>query len=491
MNIQMILSFICYLSLLITIGLIASRYYKKQLTQSADFIVGGRSVNYWVTAISAHAADMSDWLFLGFPAAIYLTGAFSLWVAISLVFGMFISWQFVAPAIRRATAHYNASTLTSFFEAKYDEKQGRISLLGAIIMGFFFIIYIAAGIKGGGYLLNTGFGIPYHVASAIAILVTLSYTFIGGYVAAAWVDFFQGLFLLGVVLITPLCAIKNVGGFSTVIEAAHHKHISLSLIPNVRQLIGILLDPIAWGLGYLGMPHILSKFMGAKDVEQMHKSKYIGLTWQILALSGAALAGFAGLSFFEQDLVNPERQLFISMALQLFTPFIAGLILCGILSATLSTMNAQLLVLAGVITDDLYKKHYNTQATHAQLVRVFRYSIGIIALAAFVASWNEESSIFGLVQFAWSGLGASFGPLTILSLYGSNINKYGALAGIFMGGFSAIIWRMLDIRVFGFHVNEMLPGFILGTVTILAVSYLTSGSPTHHSLKSKIKPKMR
>lgn len=488
MNIQMILSFFCYIALLILIGIIASRYYKKQFKQSTDFIVGGRSVNYWVTAISAHAADMSDWLFLGFPAAIYLTGAFSLWVAISLVFGMFISWQFIAPAIRQATAQYHASTLTSFFEAKYNEKNGRISLLGAIIMGFFFIIYIAAGIKGGGYLLNTGFGIPYHVGSALAIAVTLSYTFIGGYIAAAWVDFFQGIFLLGVVLITPLFAIKSVGGFQAVVAAAHQKQISLSLIPNAHQLLGIVLDPIAWGLGYLGMPHILSKFMGAKNVNQMHKSKYIGLTWQILALSGAALAGFAGLAFFDQTLINPERQLFISMALQLFTPFVAGLILCGILSATLSTMNAQLLVLAGVITDDLYKKQYHRSATQKQLIRVFRSSIVVIALAAFMTSWNEESSIFGLVQFAWSGLGASFGPLTVLSLYGHGITKQGALAGIFMGGMSAIVWRWLQIPVFGFHVNEMLPGFILGLLTILVVSRITGKLPSQHAPESQIKP---
>lgn len=481
MNIQMIFAFIIYVATLIIIGITVSHHQKKQQKSATDFIVGGRSVNYWVTAISAHAADMSDWLFLGFPAAIYLTGAFSLWVAISLVLGMFVSWQFIAPAIRQATAGYNAATLTSFFEAKYQEQQGRISLLGAAIMGFFFIIYLAAGIKGGGYLLNTGFGIPYHIGSTLAIVVTLTYTFMGGYLAAAWVDFFQGIFLLGVVLITPLFAIKSVGGIAPIITAAHHKQLSLELIPSFKQFIAILLDPIAWGLGYLGMPHILSKFMGAKNVTEMHKSKYIGLTWQILALSGAALSGFAALAFFNYPLINPERQLFISMALQLFTPFIAGLILCGILSATLSTMNAQMLVLAGIITDDLYKKKYRINASQKELIRIFRSSIIVIALAAFITSWNEESTIFGLVQFAWSGLGASFGPLTVLSLYGHNINKYGALAGIFAGGLTAIIWRLINPLIFGFHVNEMLPGFIIGFILIKVISKFTNRLPSKHT----------
>ncbi|BDC34364.1 sodium:proline symporter [Candidatus Dependentiae bacterium Noda2021] len=486
MNIAMLLALIVYISILLIIGFIASRHAALTQTNSTDFIVGNRSVNYWVTAISAHAADMSDWLFMGFPAAIYLTGAFSLWVAISLVFGMFISWQFVAPALRRATADFHATTLTSYFEAKYHENKGRISLLGAVIMGFFFTIYIAAGIKGVGYLLSTGFDVPYHVGTAIAIGVTISYVFMGGFIAAAWVDFFQGIFLLAVVLITPLFALQKIGGFAAIVNAAHARNLSLNLIPNAHNALGILLDPIAWGLGYLGMPHILSKFMGARDVNQMHKSKYIGLTWQIMALSGAALAGFVAMGFFNTILANPERELFISMALQLFNPFIAGLILCGILSATLSTMNSQMLVLAGVITDDLYKKQYKKNASTLELVWVFRCSILLIALAAFIVSWNEENTIFGLVQFAWSGLGASFGPLTMLSLYMPHITKQGALAGIFAGGITAVAWRMINPLVLGFHVNEMLPGFVIGGLVILMISWITRLSPSKHTTEPQI-----
>jgi len=473
MNTAMLFAFGCYVFILIIIGYLAWRRQSYAKTTSTDFIVGGRSVNYWVTAISAHAADMSDWLFMGFPAAIYLQGMFNIWVAISLVLGMFVSWQFIAPAIRRATAHYRSTTLTSFFEAKYHDTTGRISLVGGTIMAFFFTIYLAAGIKGVGYVLSTSFGIPYHVGGLIAIVVTLSYTLAGGFVAAAWVDFFQGIFLLAVVIITPLLGYFSVGGYSALVGAATQKNISLQILPNLHTFIGILLGPIAWGLGYLGMPHILSKFMGARSADEMYKSKYIGITWQILALSGAALTGFVGLAFFATPLVNPEQQLFVNMTMALFPAFIAGFILCGILAATLSTMNSQLLVLAGVITDDLYKKRYNPTASEQTLVTIFRIAITVISLFAFFVSWNEQSTIFGLVQFAWSGLGASFGPLTVLALYAKSINKHGACAGILAGGTTALLWRIVHPTIAGFMVNEMLPGFVIGLVTIVGISRIT------------------
>lgn len=467
----MIVAFLMYLTILLAIGIIASRSYL--LKSSADFIVGSRSVNWWVTAISAHAADMSDWLFMALPAAIYTTGFFSVWVAIGLVVGMFMSWHFLAPALRRATAHHKAATLTSYFETKFHETSGRISLLSALIMLFFFTIYIAAGIKGAMYVLNSTFGLSTYLAGALALLVTVSYSLLGGFLAAAWVDFFQGLFLLAAILITSITGYFFVGGSEAIYAAAQAHHVSLTFIPSFSGFIQILLDPIAWGLGYFGMPHILSKFMGARDVNQMYKSKYVGLTWQILALSGAILAGFVGLAFFPGVVANPEKVLFISMTQQLFPVFFAGLILCGILSATLSTMNAQMLVLAGVVSDDLYKKWYNPRATSADMVSVFRATIIIVSLLAFAIASYEQGTIFNLVQFAWGGLGASFGPLTLLSLYYSKINKTGAFWGILFGGATAIVWKLADLSLIGYKVNEVLPGFVIGTLAIVLISHFT------------------
>jgi SSS family solute:Na+ symporter len=466
MNFALIAAFSLYLFILLFIGWLASRTQKNT---STDFIVGNRSVNYWVTAISAHAADMSDWLFLGFPAVIYLQGMFNVWVAIGLVLGMFASWQFVAPALRRATQKYHATTLPAFFQAKYHESSNRISIVSACIMAFFFTIYLAAGIKGVGYLLATSFGIPYLLGSIIAIIVTLIYTFMGGYVAAAWVDFFQGMFLMLVIVITPVLGYAKIGGWQSIAAAAQLKNISLSFMPNLTTFIAILLNPIAWGLGYLGMPHILSKFMGARDANEMHKSKYIGISWQIITLAGAALTGFVAIAMFP-NLLNPEKQLFTSMTFSLFPDFMAGLILCGILAATLSTMNSQMLVLAGIVTNDLYKK-YVPHARLSSLLLVFRGAIIASCVGALIiATRFEETTIFGLVKFAWSGLGASFGPATILALYNAPINRYGIIAGILGGGLSAIVWKLYNPLLFGYQVNEMLPGFITGLVVILLVS---------------------
>ncbi len=466
----MLAAFCVYIAILLLIGLSASR--AQGATSASNFITGERSINWWVTAISAHAADMSSWLFMGFPAAIYLHGMIDIWVAIGLIGGMFMAWHYVAPALRRATAHYKSPTLTSYFDNKYDDKNGGISILSACIMTFFFTIYLAAGIKGVGDLLNSIFGLSGMIGGLSTVAVILVYTLLGGFVAAAWVDFFQGIFLLFAILVTAILGYYNVGGYPAIIAAAHTKGVSLSVWSSSTSLLQILLGPIAWGLGYFGMPHILSKFMAAKDVTLMYKSKYIGIIWQVLALSGALLAGFVGIAYFA-SLANPEL-LFITMTLQLFPSFIAGLILCGILSATLSTMNAQMLVLGGIVAHDLYKKFYHVRATSKELIWIFRMTILVVAGVACVIAWYGTTSIFDLVQLAWGGLGASFGPLTLLSLYTHKINRYGAFWGILSGGCAAIVWRLAGLTLGGYTVNEVVPGFMIGCMVIILVSRLTA-----------------
>lgn len=470
---MMVVAFFIYTATLLAIGLWASRTQKT--SSDADALISGNeSINWWVTAISAHAADMSSWLFMGLPAAVYLNGITDIWVAVGLIVGMFMSWQFLAPALRRATHQYRATTLTSYFEERYHAR-GRLSIVSACIMAFFFIIYLAAGIKGVGDLLGSTFSIPPVVGGVLTLLVVVAYTFIGGFVAAAWVDFFQGIFLLISILATSILGYYVVGGFSAIANAAAAKGVPMSISWDLSNMTTILLGPIAWGLGYFGMPHILSKFIAAQDPEQMHKSKYIGLTWQFLALGGALLAGFVGIAYFVSPLIDPEL-LFIRMTISLFPPLIAGFILCGILSATLSTMNAQMLVLAGVICDDLYKKLYRPNASQREIITVFRVSIICVCLVACAIAWSGKSSIFSLVQFAWGGLGASFGPLTLLSLYYPGINRYGAFWGIVAGCIGSILWKVSGVTLYGYTVNEVLPGFALGVIVIVGVSWLTKES---------------
>lgn len=473
MNIGMIVAFVIYLSIILIIGLVATYVHKKK-SSVGDLIGGTRKVNWWVTAISAQAADMSSWLFMGLPATIYLHGMVDVWVAIGLVLGMWATWHFLAGALREATAHHGANTLTAYFENKYNEPSGRISTVSAIIMAFFFTLYIAAGIKGVGYILGTTFGLSPLWGGVLTMIVTLLYTLVGGFVAAAWVDFFQGVFLLCAIVLTTGVGYYAVGGSAALYAAAVQKGVSFSLIDGPSSLIRILLGPIAWGLGYFGMPHILAKFMGARDVEQMYKSKYIGIAWLIVALTAAIVCGFVGIAYFATPLANPEKMLFISLTMHLFPAFIAGLILCGILSATLSTINAQMLVFASIVSEDLYKKIYNPKASHAQVNHIFQLVVIMAAIIGFVVAWLGTGSIFDLVEFAWGGLGASFGPLTLLSLYVTRINRHGAFFGILAGGATAIAWKLSGLTLAGYHVNEVLPGFLAGIITILVVSKITS-----------------
>lgn len=479
MEIQLLLSFGIYLVILIGIGLSAA-YSQESMQQesSSSFLLGGRSLNYWVTAISAHAADMSDWLLMGFPATLYLNGLPSFWIAIGLVIGMFLTWQLVAPRLRRETEKYDAYTLTSYFERHYNDTSGMLRVTGSLIIIFFFTIYLAAGVKGAGLLLQSSFGIPYHLGGLIAIAVVIAYTLIGGFIAAGWTELFQGIFLLLMLVITPLIALFKIGGINAILLAATQKNIPLKLLPDysLSTFTGLLLGPVAWGLGYFGMPHVLIKFCGTKDPEQLHKSKYIGMTWQIIAVSAAAAVGLVGIAYFTQPLPLPEL-IFIEMAKDLFIPFFAGFVLCGILAATLSTMDAQILVLAGIVTQDFYQRTKKNVDEYS-LKKVYRLTIVLAALFAYLIAYNEQSTIFGLVQYAWSGLGASFGPLVLLSLYSHYINKYGAIAGMLAGGIISALWRFIDIQLFGQHINEIVPGFFMGFVISYLISFITKNRRT-------------
>lgn len=473
MNVAMLSAFVLYLSVIAVIGLVAAAYNRKTAPAGSAHDQT-RKVNWFVTAISAQAADMSSWLFMGLPAVIYVHGLVEIWVAVGLILGMLATWQFLASALRKATEEHRATTLPGYFENKYQETSGRISAISALIMAFFFTLYIAAGIKGVGYILGTTFGLSPSWAGLLTICVTLLYTLIGGFVAAAWVDFFQGIFLLFAIVLTTLVGYFSVGGASAIYAAAVTNNISFSLLGANSSFMTILLGPIAWGLGYFGMPHILAKFMGARDVRQMYKSKYIGILWLIIALSAAIVCGLVAIAFFQTPLLNPEKTLFISLTMQLFPSFVAGLILCGILSATLSTINAQMIVFASIVAEDLYKKIYYPRASAAQVNRVFQVIVVLAALVGFCIAWLDIGSIFNMVEFAWGGLGASFGPLTLLSLYYTKINRHGAFFGIIAGCCASVAWKLSGLTLLGYQVNDVLPGFIAGLVTILVVSALTA-----------------
>lgn len=471
MDSQTFFAFCAYFTILLLIGFFS---YRKQLTDS-DFIVGNRSLNFWVIALSAHASDMSSWLFMGFPAAILLHGLSHSWIAVGLLLGMFFNWQLVATKLRRATEDNNSYTLSTFFERHFDDKSGLIRILTALMSVIFLSCYLSAGLIGMGLLFESVFGMNYYLGLSIATLVVVIYTFFGGFITVAWTDLFQALFLMFMIILVPFVAYSTLPhGFSSISTAATVKEISFGIIPDYSQesVLTILFLVFGWGLGYFGQPHIITKFMGIKNAGQLHKSKYIGMTWMVIALLGAASVGIVGMAFFQEGLLNKPELVFIEMVKSLFNPFVAGFILCGVLAASMSTMDSQILVCASVLSEDFYKHLFHKEATPQHLLKISRISVVCISLLALLIAFNRNSTVLETVHYAWMGLGCAFGPLVLTALYSKKANKYGAIAGIFVGGVFSATWGMINPLLTSYSIPAMIPGFILSFTTIQLISYL-------------------
>jgi sodium/proline symporter len=477
MQLQLV-GFIVYFFIIGIIALAAYFYNKKQRgSDYSEVILGNRSINYVLTALSAHASDMSDWLFMAFPAALYGGGLVNAWIAIGLIGGMFVLWQFVAPQLRKATEKYNCFTLSTYFERRFDDTSGTIRLVSAIISLLFFAVYIAAGLKGFGFLAESVFQLPYVTGIIVALICVIFYIIFGGYRALAWIDSFQALFLLIIIFYVPYIALSRIAGFSAIAASAAANNISLALLPNTWiGIINTLLMALSWAMGYFGTPHILTKFMGIANVEEMNKAKYIGMTWQISVLTAAGLIGLIGIVYFPEMLANKEL-IFIEIVKKLFNPLQIGFILSAVAGATLSVITAQVLVLVSVITEDLYHSTLRKQATDKELLLVYRCSILLITFLSFCVSFNKSSSIQTLIHYAWMGFGCSFSPLVLLSLHSTFINKYGACASIVIGGIVAALWHFVGQPFFltytALDIPAVIPGFFLSIIGAYGISWLT------------------
>lgn len=470
MNNQIFLAFFTYFLILLTVGIIAHR---KQTT-SADFIMGNRSLSFWLTALSAHASDMSAWLFLAFPGAIFFSGMSQMWIAGSLLFGMFLNWQLVAKKLRTSTEKFNSFTLPSFFETRFQDTNGVLRIITASISLFFLIWYLSAGLMSMGVLFESIFGINYYVGITVAVSVVVLYTFFGGFLTVAWTDFVQAIFLLFVIILVPAIAFFSLPhGWASIQESAASKEISLSLFNNFNlDSFFHILFLMTWGLGYFGQPHIITKFMGIKDPAEMNKSKYVGMTWQTLALSAAAFVGLVGIAYFPQGISSHEL-VFVDMVKTLFPPFIGGFIICGIFAANMSTMDSQILVCASVFSEDVYKKIIRPAATDKEVLKISRLGVVVVAVIALSLAFYKSATILDAVRYAWSGLGCSFGPLVLMSLYSKMTNRYGAVAGILTGGIIAGSWGSIRPLIINYDIPPEVPGYILGTLSIYFVSILT------------------
>jgi sodium/proline symporter len=438
---------ILYCSILFIIAYLS---YRKQT--KATFLVGDRSLNFYVTAISAHASDMSSWIFMGFPAVVYASGAINLWSAIGLLIFMFLNWHFVAPKLRKETERLNAFTLSEYFQKRFNDTTHIISILTACFSLVFYMFYVCSGLVGMGYLFEILFNIDYSVGLFIGILLSTLYVFTGGFITIAWTDLFQGLFLLFALILVPMLATSHVQTIPNLSSQF------AAFFQTMRSFFPLLLI-LGWGLGYFGQPHILTKFMGIDRPKELYKSKWIGMCWLFLSLLFSYYVGVVGKAFFPTPLTN-NSFVFVLLAKGVLGPFFASFILCGVMAAIISTMNSQILVLSSNIANDLYKNIFHRSANDQHILVASRLAILLIGLFAYVIAINKIASIYELVLFSWSGLGAVFGPLLLLSLYSNKVTRNGSIAGVVAGFCSILVFEGLSIYRLS-TIPPLVPSFFI------------------------------
>lgn len=480
-NTPTLITFLIYIAAMVLIGFLAWRSTKN----FDDYILGGRSLGSVVTALSAGASDMSGWLLMGLPGAIFLAGISESWIAIGLIAGAWLNWLLVAGRLRVHTEHNNnALTLPDYFTHRFEDHSRVLRIFSAIIILVFFTIYCASGIVAGARLFESTFGLSYGTALWAGALATILYTFVGGFLAVSWTDTVQATLMIFALILAPVMILNATGGLEpafAAIESVNPAHFDLFKGATFVGIISLL----AWGLGYFGQPHILARFMAADSVKSMRSARRIGMTWMILCLAGAVGVGFFGIAYFaahpEQAgavTENPER-VFIELAKLLFNPWVAGVLLSAILAAVMSTLSCQLLVCSSALTEDFYKAFLRKHASQKELVWVGRLMVLLIAVIAIAIASNPENRVLGLVSYAWAGFGAAFGPVVLFSLLWKGMTRNGALAGMIVGAVTVVVWKQLG----WLGLYEIVPGFILASLAIVVFSRL--GSAPSASMKQR------
>lgn len=469
MKIPELTTFVVYLVAMMSIGVI---FYR--LTDDlSDYILGGRRLGGAVAALSAGASDMSGWLLLGLPGALYATGMQGAWIAIGLSIGAYLNWQFVARRLRSYTEVANDSiTLPDYLENRFEDRSRLLRVISALVILVFFTIYTSSGLVAGATLFESSFDLEYRSALFIGVAVIMSYTFLGGFMAVSWTDFFQGSLMLVALLVVPVIVIRELGGWGrTVALAAEAQGPSVDIFSGAT-LLGIA-SLMAWGLGYFGQPHILARFMAVKSTREVPKARLIGMSWMVLALYGAIFTGFAGIGYFAGSPLENRETVFIELTQALFNPWVSGFLLAAILSAIMSTVDSQLLVCSSALAEDFYRALFRREASQKELVWIGRFSVVAVAAVATVIALDPESLVLELVAYAWAGFGAAFGPVIVLSLFWRRMTRNGALAGMVVGAAVVIVWKNLGADIHPmFEIYEILPGFLLGALAVVATSLL-------------------
>lgn len=471
-----LVSLALYFIIMLGIGVYA---FKTSTDDVSGFMLGGRNLSPSVAALSAGASDMSGWMLMGLPGAMYISGMSSLWIAFGLVVGAFFNYLIVAPRLRTYTEVANDSiTLPDFFENRFNDKSRLLRVVSSIVIVVFFTLYTSSGIVAGGKLFESSFGLNYEAGLYVTAGVVVAYTFFGGFLAVSLTDFVQGCIMFVALVLVPIVAINEVGGINEVQNTVSRINPDLLDLFNGVSLISII-SAMAWGLGYFGQPHIIVRFMAIRSVKDMPAARRIGMSWMIVAIIGAMATGFAGIAYVDKTgmALNDAETIFILLSQILFNPLIAGFLLAAILAAIMSTISSQLLVTSSSLTEDFYKTFLHKEASDKQQVLVGRISVVIVALVSISLAYDRDSTILTLVSNAWAGFGAAFGPVIIGSLYWSKMTRNGALAGMITGAITVLLWIYLPVTINGQSLSsvmyEIVPGFILCSLVIYIVSSMS------------------
>ncbi|MFI2104125.1 sodium/proline symporter PutP [Isoptericola sp. NPDC019693] len=465
------IAIVVYLLAMLGIGYAAYR----RTDDLDDYMLGGRRLRPGVAALSAGASDMSGWLLMGLPGAIYATGLVEAWIAIGLTVGAWLNWKFVAPRLRAYTEVANNSiTVPSFFDNRLRDPAHLLRVAAGLIVLVFFTFYVSSGMVAGGTFFESSFGLDYLTGLLVVGGVTLAYTLFGGFLGATWTDVAQGLLMLAALVAVPVIAIVDLGGWGAVTEgiraadaATGTTHLSFLAGASATGVISAL----AWGLGYFGQPHIIVRFMAIRSPQDAKAGRRIGIGWMVLTALGAVMTGLVGVAYATVkglDVDNPET-IFLVLAQLLFHPLVAGLVLAAVLAAIMSTISSQLIVSSSALVEDLVRMTGIRLSTRAE-VMLGRAGVLVVAVVAGLIALDRTSSILDLVGFAWAGFGAAFGPVVILSLYWRRLTRWGALTGMVAGAVVAFAWGRSSLAD---SLYEIVPGFAIGLVVAVVVSLLT------------------
>ncbi|GMM86090.1 sodium/proline symporter PutP [Pseudoalteromonas sp. MTN2-4] len=473
-----LVSLVLYFIVMLGIGLYA---YRKSTSDVSSYMLGGRSLPPSVAALSAGASDMSGWILMGLPGAMFVTGFSSTWIATGLVIGAWLNYLLVAPRLRVYTEVANdAITIPDYFANRFEDRGNALRIVSALVIIIFFTLYTSSGVVAGGKLFENSFGMSYESGLYITTGVVVLYTLFGGFLAVSLTDFVQGCIMFVALILVPGVTLSLLDNPLSVTLN--------ELNPQMMTWIGAggaigIISAMSWGLGYFGQPHIIVRFMSVRSVKDMPVARRIGMSWMIIAALGAVFTGLFGAAYaHEKNLVvdDPET-IFLILSQLLFHPLIAGFLLAAILAAIMSTISSQLLVSSSSLTEDFYKIFIRRDATDKELVLVGRISVALVALCAIYLAYDRDSSILDLVSNAWAGFGAAFGPLVLFSLLWKRMNFAGALAGMLVGAGTVLIWIYAPIQINGQSLSsliyEIVPGFILSSIAIVVVS-LTTDEPS-------------